>query len=184
SWPATPVDGGTRYDIGDLYAREPAALLAEFVLDAGVATGEGVPVAELVVEGDVVEADGRIAHREIRLPVTYSLADGPRVDPDIRREALLLEAARVRREALERRDRGDTAGGGGLLMELNDLLVSEAGDDEELLQEATELRQMAALFEHDAITSADVKYMYQRAHDSARARRKKSEVIRRNRDGT
>src|SRR5690606_33185759 len=89
AWPATPVDGGTRYDIGDLYAREPAALLAEFVLDAGVATGEGVPVAELVVEGDVVEADGRIAHREICLPVTYSRAEGPRVDPDIRREVLL-----------------------------------------------------------------------------------------------
>src|SRR5690606_29780305 len=150
SWPATPVDGGTRYDIGDLYAREPAALLAEFVLDPDVETREVVPVAELVVEGDVVEADGRIAHREIRLPVTYSHADGPRVDPDIRREVLLLDAARARREALERRDRGDAAGARDVLLQYDGLIREAAGDDAELLGEAAELSEMAALFERDA----------------------------------
>jgi Ca-activated chloride channel homolog len=175
AYPRADVTDGARYDVGDLYANDPAALLAEFAIDAGATTY--IDVAELVVEADVVEADGRVVARAIHLPVRFSTVEGPCVDPTIQREVLLFEAARARREALERRRRGDDDGARDVLREKSAFLAAAAGEDDELADEARDLAVMADAFDARVVADMDVKYMHQRAYDQEKARRRKSALI-------
>jgi Ca-activated chloride channel family protein len=177
AYPRTDVHGGACYDMGDLYAREPGVLLAEFLIEPIAAAADSVDVAELVVEADVIVDGGRIERREVRLPIRFSPAEGPSVDPAIRREVLLFEAARARREALERRARGDDDGAQYTLREASSLLELAAAGDAEIEEEARDLGGIADVFARHAVRETDVKYMHQRAYDQSRARRKKSELI-------
>jgi len=179
AYPRTALPDGARYDVGDLYARDPAVLLAEFLIGPRPAGEEAVPVAEMLVSADVVDDDGRIVRREIRIPVTCSPADGPRVDPQIEREVLLLGAARARREALERRDRGDIGGAHDVLRDAANHIAGMADADPDLAEEAADLSSMRERFAAGVADAADAKYLRQRAYDIARSRRKKSALIRR-----
>ena len=183
TYPREEVAGGLRFDVGDLYAREPKALLAEFLVHAPDLDLRPIDVAEVVVSGDARNANGSIDRVELRMPVRFSPADGATVDPEIRREVLFFEAARARREAMERRDHGDFDGARDVLREIATSLQADAAFDAELGEEVRDLNAMATLFERKHVAHEDVKYLYQRAHNTSRAMRKKSDLIARKKDG-
>jgi Ca-activated chloride channel family protein len=176
-YPSQQTAESIRVDLGDLYAREPKPLLAEFLVTVDVV--EATPVAELIVSGDVLTTDGGVERQVITLPVTLSADEGARVEPDVRREMLLLEAARARRDALDRRERGDFDGAAASLRQLKHRLSAAAPDDAELQQEADELGTLADSFAAYSVSEADRKYMYQRSYNAMSGRRRKDELIRR-----
>lgn len=176
-YPSQKSARAIRVELGDLYAREPKPLLAEFLITTD--TGETIAVAELVIAGDVLTADGGVERQVITLPVTLSAEEGARVEPEVRREMLLLEVARARREALDRRDRGDIDGAAGSLHAMTMRIHAAAPHDAELRQEAHELDALAADFAADTVSEADRKYMYHRAYNTMSGRRMKDELIRR-----
>lgn len=176
-YPSTPTSAGLRIDMGDLYAREPKPLLAEFLV-ADDTAGE-TAVAELVITADVLTADGGVEHQTLRLPVTISAAEGARVEPELRRELLLLEVARARRSALECRERGDFAGAADKLREARQRMHAAGIDDDELREEASDLALMQDSMVAGSFAIADEKYMYQRAYNTSTGRRRKDELIRR-----
>ncbi|HEY8468296.1 MAG TPA: VWA domain-containing protein [Longimicrobiales bacterium] len=180
SYPREAVGDGLRLELGDVYAREPRGLLAEFVVEAGSATAP-VEIATFIVSADAIGDKGDVVHREIRLPITFAPAEGPRVEPEVRKELLLLRAAQAREHALDAERRGDAAGAAGVLREAADALLDappEVAGLAELIEEGNELRQMAAVFEKGA-TLRDRKYMYQRAYDLARSRKEAARRIQR-----
>lgn len=137
--------------------------------------------AELVVTGDVLSADGGVEHQVVTIPVLFSTADGPRVEPEVRRELLLLAAAKARREALERQDRGDFDGAAQLLRETGAKLRALGVGDPELEEEAADVASMAARFSVRDVSAADRKYMAQRVYNSRTGRRMKDRLIQRQR---
>lgn len=167
AYPRQQIDGGVRFEIGDLYAREPRRLLAEFVVRPDLFGAVESRIAELVVRADVVTADGGMEHRELRLPIVVS-ADGElRVDPEVRREALLLEAAEARRQARQDERRGDYDAGASKLREIARRIRAAApADDEELGEEAQDLDAMADTFERGTVMEEDRKYMAMRMYMS------------------
>ncbi|HEX7120685.1 MAG TPA: VWA domain-containing protein [Longimicrobiales bacterium] len=202
-YPSEPLDDGLRLELGDLYARDPRVLLAEFLVvpgepaaagahgapratgapaGTGASAAPGTPagavdVAELTLTAHVVAENGSIERREIRLPIRASLAEGPRVDPDVRRELLLQEAARAREAAYEAQRRGDDDAAGGLLREAAEHLALEDLVDPELLEEAADLAGMAELFDAGRASEADAKYLYQRGYARRANRRGTARVI-------
>jgi Ca-activated chloride channel homolog len=175
-YPSTRTAERIRVELGDLYAREPRPLLAEFLV-TGAATGE-VAVAELIVSGDVLMADGRIERQTITLPVM--LGEGAaHVEPEVRRELLLLETARARRDALELRERGDFDSAANLLGMARTKLRAAGLDDAELHEEEADLAGMEASLAAGIFVAEDAKYMYHRAYNASTGRRKKDELIRR-----
>lgn len=175
-YPSSSQASTLRVELGDLYAREPKPLLAEFLVAGDVALP--APVAELVVSGDVILEDGRVERQVITLPVT--LADeAPHVDPEVRRELLLLETARARRAALELRDRGDLGGAANALRSARVMLSTSGFDDAGIAEEAGDIVAMEQSLHAATFGEADAKYMYQRAYNASTGRRKKDELIRR-----
>ncbi len=172
------VEGGRRLSLGDLYAREPKSLLAQFLVPASEGD-EAVDVATLVVTADVVSAAG-VERRELRLPITASLAGGAVVSPEVRREMLLLAAADARTKALEHRDRGEFDEARKCLEATSRRLRAEMpAGDERLAEEVDDLAAMAERFEEDGVmlSEADAKYLYQRAYSSSTSRMRSSDVI-------
>lgn len=163
---------GVRLELGDLYAREPRSLLVEFLVQSPPTSAPGAEelVATMFVTGQVITASGDVEHREIRLPITFSPAEGPRVDPEVRREMMLVRTARARQEALVRRARGDFDGASTMLRELAAKLERGWGDDPELAEEAADLRAMAAKFQARRVSELDAKYLYQRSYENLRSR--------------
>ena len=88
----------------------------------------------------------------------------------MRKEILLLEAARVRREALEARERGDYDGAADALRSYGARVEASGLDDADLLEEARDLEGMAESFDARVLEAADVKYMSQRAYARGRSR--------------
>jgi Ca-activated chloride channel homolog len=180
-----PTPEGLRLELGDLYAREPRTLLAEFLVRDDAA-GTDIEVAELVVRGDVLRADGGMERREVRLKVRVAEGGGAVTQPEVRRELLLLEAARVREQALEDRRRGDMDGVGMRLRETAARLATAAAgtaEREVLDEEAQDLSAMAERFDRDLVTEADAKYLYQRSYATAQSKRGTAASIRRRPDG-
>lgn len=172
-YPSSVVAGGRRWEIGDLYAREPRLLLAEFVVRPDSGGVGDVAVAELVVQADVVAADGSIAHRELCLPIAIDAAGEPRVDAEVRREVLLLDAADARRRAGEARRRGDFEGGAGALREAAARIARDAApDDAELREELADLEAMARHFDVGDVRAAEMKYMADRMYSTERSFRR------------
>ena len=168
-YPSAPLDRGVRVELGDLYARTPRRLLAEFLVPASNPESE-VMVAELVVTGQVLTAGGGLDRREVRLPIRASLAEGPKVDPEVRREVLLQDAARARDEARKARERGDFGAAGRRLDEAADQLTALDPADPQLREEAEDLRAMAARFHDGIVNEADAKYLYQRSYTTSTSR--------------
>ncbi len=172
-----------RLELGDLYAGEPRSLLAEFLLRTNAVSGDAaaaapVAVGTLVVVGHVIEANGAVSRREISLPITVT-AQGAETHPDVRKEMLLLEAARARREAISARERGDYLGGAQVMGSVAASLQASPYYDESLAEEANDLREMAAQYDSGDVSPADAKYMFHRVHNQGRGRKGKSDLFRR-----
>ena len=166
------ADGGTlTLQVGDLYAREPRRILAAFLVPPDGIGADGVAdLGRFTVTAHVVTEAGGVELHEIALPLTLSPEEGGKVEPEVRKEILLLEAARVRREALEARERGDYDDAAGALRTCAERVEASGLDDADLLEEARDLEGMAASFDQRALDAADVKYMSQRAYARGRSR--------------
>jgi Ca-activated chloride channel homolog len=166
-----------KLQLGDIYAREPKPVLIELLVTGDV-VGD-TAVVELVVSGDVLTADGGVERQVITLPVTLAADESARVDPDVRKEMLLLAAARARNEALEKRERGDFDGAVNVLRATGRRLRCASIDDAQLAEHAADLAVMSESFAAREVSAADQKYMYQRAYNARRGRSMKDELIRR-----
>jgi Ca-activated chloride channel homolog len=166
-----------KLQLGDIYAREPKPVLIELLVTGDV-VGD-TAVVELVVSGDVLTADGGVERQVIALPVTLSADESARVEPDVRKEMLLLAAARARNEALEMRERGDFDGAVNMLRATGRSLRCASIDDAQLAEHASDLHVTSESFAAREVSAADQKYMYQRAYNARRGRSMKDELIRR-----
>jgi Ca-activated chloride channel family protein len=178
-YPRRQLPDGLHLDLGDLFARVPKKVLAEFLVDAADDDSAAVDVAEVIVSGDVRNANGSVERVEVRFPIRFSPADGAATDAEIRREVLFFRAAEARREAREMREIGDYAGARGKLNDAAALLFADAAHDAELREELQDLQAMADLFAAQRVSEQDLKYMRQKEYNQARAMRQKSELIRR-----
>jgi Ca-activated chloride channel homolog len=152
----TTPDGSLRLELGDLYSLEPKSLLVEFLISDG--DGAEIEVATLTLEGYVL------------LPIRVSPAEGALVNPEVRREMLLLEAVKVREEALDDRARMAFEDGARKLRRVAEALAPYAASDPELQDEVDDLRDMAERFDSENVTLADAKYMHQRAYSRGQSK--------------
>ena len=181
-YPSHSKDDVLTLEVGDLYAREPRRILMAFLLPPGSAqAGTVADVARLTVTAHVITAEGGVELHEIVVPVTLSPEAGGKAEPEVRKEILLVEAARRRQEALEARDRGDYASGAQSLREMRAMVLSSpfAEHDPAVREELADLESMAASFDAHQVSDADVKYMKQRAYSAHRSRRESVERYRR-----
>ena len=173
-------------EVGDLYAREPRRILMAILLPPGsAAPGTVADVAQLTVTAHVLTAEGGVELQEITIPVTLSPEAGGKAEPEVRKEILLVEAARRRQEALGARDRGDYASGARSLREMRGIVAAcpLAGDDPAVREELADLESMAASFDDHQLSASDIKYMKQRAYSAHRSRRESVERYRRGKEG-
>jgi Ca-activated chloride channel family protein len=178
SYPSTPTGDGLRLELGDLYAREPKRLLLELAVDevpgagAGGSPGDAAAthLATLSLTADVLEAGGGVVHRTLDLAITLDVEEGARVDPEVRREMLLLDAADARERALEEERRGRWDAAAEALRRASRKLRTAGLDDERVQEEAEDLERMSVRAEAREMDEADRKYLYQRAYDSGRGR--------------
>ncbi len=117
-----------------------------------------------------------------RLPITLSPEEGGKVEAEVRREVLLLEAARARDEALEAETRGDYEGGKRALRRVMEHLEEKAEDDDTLDEELRDLSIMEERMRHGELSASDVKYMKSRARHSHRSRMSAKDAIRRTKE--
>ena len=178
SYPRQETTGGLRLELGDLYAREPKLVLMEFLVTS---LEPAVDVAQLVLEAAVLGEDGSVKQQEIVLSITTSLADGPVTNAEVRREMLLLEAARVRSEVLEDQRTGNYDVAADKMRSMSQKLREAGLADSQIKEEAADLELMAAQSKAETWTVAETKYMYQRSYDSRRAMREKMAHIARTR---
>ena len=188
SYPAH-VDGDVLVlEIGDLYAREPRPILAEFLLKPPEDghEDEEVEVAKITVTAHVLTAEGGVELQEITLPVRLCPVEGGFAEPEVRRELLLVEAARARREALEARERGDWDGAKLSLRNVMQHLSPLADSDSIVAEELSDLEGIEARMSSEAFREADAKYMHYRARHGSRGERSKAARISRKgrEDGT
>jgi Ca-activated chloride channel family protein len=191
-YPRRQTDGGAlRLELGDLYALEPKSLLVEFLIEdsaqgkgvapagQGLATSRGeldasqgaTAVATFTIEGHVLLPNGGVEKRTMTLPVRVSRGEAAVVNPEVRREMLLLEAARAREDALEDRARQAYEAGARKLRRVAEKLAPYAASDDELRDEVDDLRDLAERFDVEQVSTADAKYMYQRAYSRGQSKR-------------
>lgn len=182
SYRSTATAGGPaiRLEMGDLYARDPRRLLIELLVDPVPESAER-SLARIALHADVLEAEGGVVHRTLALPITLDVEGGARVDPEVVRESLLLDAADARERALERRAEGDFDGAVEVLGDAGRALRDAPIDDEHLGEEAEDLDRMAARLSAAKLEAADLKYMRQRGWDLKRSRGASHRSISRNR---
>lgn len=168
-YPSSDTARGVRLQVGDLYARAPRMLLAEFLVRGG-GRDHRAAVAEVVVRGDVLTRDGGVERREVRLPIEVSLSSGPVGNPEVRRELLLQRAARVREEARDAHSSGDYGRASQELGTMAAALGQFGPEDAELREEAADLQRMATRFAREEVDEADAKYLYQRSYAATRSK--------------
>lgn len=179
AYTSTSTAAGVRYEMGDLYAREPRLLLVEFLL--GTLPAAPTAVATLTVTADVLDG-ADVRHETVTLPVTLDATHVPHVDPSIEREALLLDAADAREDALRARERGDFLGAQQSLSRIVEKLRSADLDDVSLGIELEDLDALAAQAPAELASERNAKYLYQTAYDRKAGRAAKSDLIRRRHD--
>jgi len=177
-YPTTTLGtGGARLEIGDVYAREPKSVLVEFfvpaLLDASGDAGD-VRVAEIGVTAHVLTDAGGVERQEITFPIVSRLTAAGHAEPEVRREILLLDAAKAREDALRLRDEGDMGGAAGVLRRMCVALAAAPAPDHktlaELREHAVDLEAMAGRFVADEVSALDAKYMAQRAYNAHRGK--------------
>lgn len=166
-YPETVLPEGVRLDVGDVYAREPKSLLVEFFVP-GLEGGAAVAIADVVVQAYVLTAAGGLERQEVRFPIAAPLDRAGRREPEVRRELLLLEAARAREAALEARERGDYEAGRAALASMAPMLAEVADGDAVLREEMEDLETMARQFEEGTVSAADAKYLGQAVYNAHR----------------
>ena len=105
----------------------------------------------------------------VTLPITVSPEEGGKVEPEVRKEVLLLAASRARSDALDAGARGDHEAGAEKLREAIGRLESGA-EKSELAEELQDLQMTEASFPQAQVAEEDMKYMKQRMYDSNRSR--------------
>lgn len=169
-YPLTETAKGARVELGDLYAREPKALLVEFFVP-GIDAGREVAVGTIAVTAHVMTEGGGVEREEIALPLSVPLFGEARAEPEVRREMLLLDAARAREAALRRRDDGDFRAAGTVLREVAARLrEAPPAFGADLAEQAADLTEMAGKMEAMDFDAADAKYVAQRAYNVYRKR--------------
>ena len=189
SYPArTEADGTLSLAIGDLYAREPGEVLADFV----VRTNGGAqldlidqaarPVVDLVVEADVWTEDGGLERRRISLPVTFDPEAGAETHPEVERVYTLLRAADARRRAVEMGDRGDVKGAARTLREAVAGVANSSVARDVAAPEMDELELLASQMEAQGeMTAEDRKFLYTKQQMYSKGRRSAGRRLRRDR---
>ncbi|MEO7502817.1 MAG: VWA domain-containing protein [Gemmatimonadaceae bacterium] len=160
---------GITVNLGDLYAREPKSLLIEFFVP-GIEELGARDIAEIRATADVMTAGGGVERQEIRLPVSASLSGEGTAEPEIERTRLLLDAAKARDEALERGRRGDFDGAVEALHSVNLACMAAPELGPMVAEQAADLSAMAEKYRSRKVSSADEKYLYQRAYNARRGK--------------
>ena len=195
-YPTTTLgSGGARLELGDVYAREPRSVLVEFFVghpevipsegaerSRGIATvsadglADDTTIAHIALSAHVLTDAGGVELQEITFPVVANLTAEGHAEPEIRREMLLLDAAKAREDALRLRDEGDFGGAATVLREVSSALASAPdalGTDAvaELRDQAHDLFDMASAFAAESVSEEDAKYLAQRAYNAHRGKR-------------
>ena len=202
-YPTTTLGtGGARLELGDVYAREPKSVLVEFFVpgipssraNASEASGirgiagvlvEGpadVAIAHITLTAHVLTDAGGVERQEIVFPITTCLTSDSHTEPEVRREMLLLDAAKAREDALRLRDEGDLGTAAGLLRDLSARLAvapEEYGSvvAAELREQSADLMSMADAFAAENVSAQDAKYLAQRAYNAHRGKRAYEEKL-------
>ena len=177
-YPTTTLGiGGARLELGDVYAREPKSVLVEFFVGLPDSPGmNDVHVAHIAISAHVLTDAGGVELQEITFPVIANLTAEGHVEPEVRREMLLLDAAKAREDALRLRDEGDFGGAASVLREISSALAAappDYGDDvaAELREQSADLLVMAEAFAAECVSEEDAKYLAQRAYNVHRGKR-------------
>jgi Ca-activated chloride channel family protein len=183
SYPSLAEGDVLTLSVGDIYAREPRHVLAEFLLKPAEEGHEQdeVEVATFTVTADVITAKGDIEKQAVTLPVRLSPQEGGLVDPVVRKELLHLEAARARREALVAWARGAFQEAGQKLMVARQRIDAAPWADDDLREEAADLGSLADRSAAGVVEEQDRKYAHQRAYDASRSKRMASKRVSRQR---
>ncbi len=170
-YPASVLPDGTRIELGDLYAREPRKLLVEFVLPALTPDVRAdLSVASVQLSAHVLLADGGIELRVVTFPVVLTLAGQGSMHPEVRREVVLLAAAKARDEAVARARAGDAESASHLLRHQARAMRESGLDDAMVMSQASDLEHTAREIESHGVREHDMKYMKQRAYNQRRGK--------------
>jgi Ca-activated chloride channel family protein len=148
-YPQVAVPGGVQVQLGDAYGGETRNVVFQLHIPSVVELG-AVQVAELVLR--YVTVDDEIATHEEAVPLVVnavSAADAAAAAPDaeVRRQVVVLTAARARDEAIRMTDRGDAGSAHRALRLAARSLRETAALDPDAAQAAT---LQAALLDEEA----------------------------------
>ena len=183
-YPFAELPGGARrYELGDLYAREPKSMLVEFLVP-GLDERALTAVAHVVVHAHVLTDAGSVERQEITFSVDTPLAAAGHAEPAVRREMLVLAAARAREEAVRHEREGDFLGGSEPLMATASM-IAESGwteHDPALAELGADLLSSAqALLANQGFSEMDRKYEQQRTYNARRGKQAYEEKLSRTR---
>ena len=168
-----------RFELGDLYAREPKSMLLEFFVP-GVDAVETTPVAAITVHAHVMTEGGGIERREVKFSVSTPLDQAGHAEPEVRREMLVLAAAHAREEAVRRERSGDRRGAAEMLRQAAGLIRSApAAHALGLDEQAADLISGSTILEEAGWNDSDRKYAAQRAYNGRRGKVAYEEKLRR-----
>jgi hypothetical protein len=148
---------------------------------------DNLTIAQIVLTAHVLTDTGGVELQEITFPIVANLTAAGHVEPEVRREMLLLDAAKAREDALRLRDDGDFGGAASMLRDLSSALADapeELGADvvAELREQSSDLQSMAEAFAAQRVREEDAKYLAQRAYSAHRGKRAyEAKLSRRNR---
>lgn len=163
-------DAVRRFELGDLYAREPRSLLVEFLVP-GLDPVAMTEVAAIIVHAHVMTEDGGIERQEVRFTVSTPLEAAGRAEPEIRREMLVIAAARAREEAVARERQGDRQGAVTMLRQAAEAIRSAPAEYAHGLDEqASDLLESSTVLEQGNWNEGDRKYVAQRAYNMRRGK--------------
>ena len=180
NYPSRGGPNGITVTLGDLYAREPKSLLIEFFVP-GLEELGARQIAQIRATADVLTAGGGVERQEIKMPIAASLAGEGTPEPEIERTRLLLDAAKAREEARERGRRGDFDGAADALHSAQMACMAAPELGEVVAEQAADLSAMARKYTERKVSSADEKYLFQRAYNARRGKAMYEEKISRQR---
>ena len=179
-YPTTTLGtGGARLELGDVYAREPKSVLVEFFVPGLPDVGSDerdIVIAQIALTAHVLTEDGGVERQEIVFPIVARLSAAGHAEPEVRREMLLLDAAKAREDALRMRDEGDFGGAASMLraMSMKMAIAPQQLGPEfamELREQAVDLEDVAKQFALSDVKEEDAKYLAQRAYNAHRSKR-------------
>ncbi len=177
-WPTVAQGDHITVPLGDLYAREPRRVLIEFVVNNRAAKAIDGAVAQVRLESDVMTNAGGVNHETVTFPIAANLSESARVEPTIETEVLLAQAAKARKDAAERQERGDSGGAANALHSAVAMLAeSPQCGSSTVIREMDDLRALERVLSEEQATVADVKYLKQRSYNQSRGRARYDEAL-------